>query len=100
MEMSNDKEVNGISKNNVRKASKHKSQGQEMDQKVKSDQKNELNRSIDEKKCKYCGRICKPKVSCIWTEMLEMQEEKIIGQTAVTPRKFMKHQLHHQIILC
>ena len=41
--MSNDKEVNGISKNKVQKASKHKNQGQEMDQKVKSDQKNESN---------------------------------------------------------
>ena len=56
-EMSSDKEVNGISKKKLQKASKPKKRVRESDKVVKSDQKNELNRINDEKRCKFCGRI-------------------------------------------
>ena len=58
-EVSNDKEVNEISKKELCKALKQKKQVGESDKLVKSNQKIRSNRSNDEKKYKFCGRIHK-----------------------------------------
>ena len=57
--MSIDKEVNGIFKKKLQKASKQKEQVGESDKVVKRDQKSASNRSNDGKKCKFFGRIHK-----------------------------------------
>ena len=56
-EMSIDKEVNGIFKKKLWKASTQKEQVGGSDKVVKSDKKSASNRSNDGKKCKFCGRI-------------------------------------------
>ena len=99
-EMSNDKEVNGTSKKKLWKASKQKKQVGESDKVVKSGQKNRSNRSNDGKKCKFCRRIHKPRECPAYGQECCKCKKKIIGQTALIPRWFMKHQLHRQMILC
>ena len=66
-----------------------------MEVNFKSDQKSASNRS-DDGKCKFCGRIHKP----AYGQNVANARKKIIRQTAVTRKRLMKHQLHHQIILC
>ena len=75
-EMSNDKEVNGISKQKLWKASKQKKQVGEPDKVIKSDQKNGPNRSNDRKKCKFCGRILKPReYPAYWQECCKYKKK-------------------------
>ena len=62
MKEMSDKEINGINKKKYWKSSKHKKQGGGSDQAaIKRDQKDESSRSNDGKKCKFCGRIHKPR---------------------------------------
>ena len=62
MKEMSDKEINGINKKKYWKSSKHKKQGGGSDQTaIKRDQKDESSRSNDGKKCKFCGRIHKPR---------------------------------------
>ena len=86
-EMSIHKEVNGIFKKKLEKTSKQKKQVRESDKVVKSDQKSASNRSNDEKKCKFCEGIYKPRECPAYGKECGKCKEKIIGQTAVIPKK-------------
>ena len=77
-EMNNEKEVGDISRNQKWKKAQKKKGGS--DDRQKKENKKRSTQTMDGKGCKFCGRIHKPRVSCIWLGMPQVQKEEPQGK--------------------